>query len=429
MNIVNGWKQIFSREWLSENYPWLLIVMTFAFLSRKALFNAPILIMALGGCWLLYKRKDVIRSLPAFRYMILFFMCLWLPMVLALPDAVSSRAFGSAARFIAYPLMAAFVIFHLSKTARFQQAVYYGVCAVLIFFCVDALVQYLVGFNFFGFPYNGHHVNGMAYPHLGLGLVLAPMSPLLFEFVRRHAIRYKLVWLVLPLIIMVVILSSSRTAWFMLAVSMFIFAIYMLRFYQWKTILKLSVIAIVLLSVLGYVAYNTNQIRPRIDRTLLLFQGDYESIDEASSRRLSLWRTAWNIGSRNLTNGIGVRGFRKVYAQYAEKDDFWTNLPEFSKTGGTQTHPHQTGLEIFAETGLPGVIGLLLFWFLIFKVLRNIRPECAQDVVPWLIVLMVAVNPLNVHMAFYGSIWSTVVMMAMITGLAIASGKFKSDAK
>ena len=70
----------------------------------------------------------------------------------------------------------------------------------------------------------------------------------------------------------------------------------------------------------------------------------------------------------NWLNGIGPRGFRHVYVDYAQPDDFWIQR-------GTQgqTHPHFVALEVAGERGVVGLIRYLLFWFLVFSWLRKVR--------------------------------------------------------
>jgi O-antigen ligase len=129
-----------------------------------------------------------------------------------------------------------------------------------------------------------------------------------------------------------------------------------------------------------------------------LFSGDYETIDIATARRLPLWETAYDIFKSNPINGIGPRGFRYVFHNYAQPDSFWFNdLP--------QTHPHLLFLEIMTETGSIGIAGYFLFIFLVLKTLFFTKNNWGRF--PLLLPVLIAILPINAHMAFYGSIWST----------------------
>ena len=442
MNATINIRRWFTKERLLANSPALLIVLCFGLFVRKAAFNWPLAIMAITGIYLLIKHYKTITSSIQFRWFLVLFSCLWIPTLVALPDAEVIRSASSAGRYILYPLMAAFILFFFAKNNKLQKVVFYGACVVCIFFCVDGLVQYVFGRNLIGFPYDGQRLNGMSFPKYRLGTVLSVMSPLLFELVRIHAPRYKILWLALPLLVVIILLTATRSSWFMFAVAVFVYALYMMRLYPWNKLLRIFSVALTLIAVIGYAAYNTKQVKQRVDSALLMFKGDYENIDKATSYRLSLWATAWTMGTQNYINGVGVRAYRfeKVYSKYAGEKDFYLNRhkaniaahkskspdapsPEFR----AQPHPHQIFLEIFAETGLVGLVGYLLFWILSFKFIRTVKPEYASDVIPWFLVLIAAINPVNFHMAFYGHYWSSFIMLILMIGVAASTGKLKSD--
>ena len=65
--------------------------------------------------------------------------------------------------------------------------------------------------------------------------------------------------------------------------------------------------------------------------------------------------------------GIGPRGFRHVYEQYAGPDDHWLQNGHRG-----QTHPHSNIVEVLVETGLLGLTGYLLFYSYFFFSLKEI---------------------------------------------------------
>jgi O-antigen ligase len=149
----------------------------------------------------------------------------------------------------------------------------------------------------------------------------------------------------------------------------------------------------------------------RIRVTLGLFSGDYATMNEATASRLNLWSTAVKIIHEHWFNGVGPRGYRYVYTQYSAKDD------PFHADG--QTHPHQLVLEVLAETGLIGLGGLGVFCVVGFRFLR----ENALGLVlfPWYLGVIAATFPLNTHMAFYGSYWSSLIWWLILLVLAGAT--------
>jgi O-antigen ligase len=115
----------------------------------------------------------------------------------------------------------------------------------------------------------------------------------------------------------------------------------------------------------------------------------------------------------NPINGIGTRGYRHVYAEYAEADDYWI-------VGGRrgQNHPHLQLLEIGVETGLIGLIGFLcIYLFFVREFFQEARFSMKAL---WVLALLVAWFPLNTHLAFYGSYWSSFAWLLIPMALATA---------
>ena len=92
------------------------------------------------------------------------------------------------------------------------QRVLIGVLVLCAFWSIDASWQLVHGFNLLGFPYQGGRLSGIFHPDLKLGIVLATVSPFVFEAVRQLAVRC--VWVVLTLIpfFAVIVLSGSRSS-------------------------------------------------------------------------------------------------------------------------------------------------------------------------------------------------------------------------
>jgi hypothetical protein len=72
------------------------------------------------------------------------------------------------------------------------------------------------------------------------------------------------------------------------------------------------------------------------------------------------------------------------------------------------THPHELLLEIAVETGMIGLLGYLLalgYW------LRSSFFAARQGLataLPWMSAVIIAIMPINAHMAFYASFWSSI---------------------
>ena len=385
--------------WLKDNLAVILVLLGFFLFISKSLYNYPLGIMALIGLYRTIRSPAAILSLPHMKVFIYLFLCLWIPMLCALPDAFSFKA--SMKTVLPYSRFLFIGVYLISEAsgARIHKAIHLGVFCLLAFWCIDALVQFFFETDFFGYPYEKRHITGMFYPKNTIAHICAGLSPLYFELIRQ---KYKqspeLVLLLFPLFA-VILLSGRRAAWIMLAISVSGYLYYFIRTKSNASISPRKVMLIgiaLMLSMLAVLTVHEPSAR-RLKTTMGVFSGDYTTVNEATARRLPLWQTSLYIAKKHWINGVGPRGYRLVYTNFADEDDFW-------KQSG-QTHPHQLILEIFAETGVIGLCGLFLFSFFFYRFVRssNLDPL----VFSWAWAVVVVTFPLNTHMAFYGAYWSS----------------------
>lgn len=394
--------------WLQVNAAWLLIAATLALFATETLFNLPFWLMAIAGLYQSIRTPRLLWRDPHLRLAGLMFLCIWLPQLLALPDAANpARSLETVA---AYPhfYFAGIFILRALQDPRARSRVEAAIAIIISVWIADALVQYLAGANLLGYPSRPGQLSGMFYPKIRLGFLLAILAPVYLETVRQRCGGWSWLWLLAALLLIaVVLLGGRRVAWLMTGVSFAGYIIYLFRIGA----VSLRVIALVM--AIGGVGAGallaTNPaIAKRTYALLGLFSGDAMTMDQATSHRLPLWRTAVEIASSHWINGVGPRGYRYVFRDYAGDDNFYLRD---GRDG--QTHPHQLVLEVATETGGIGLAGLACFWWLFVTTgWRRLRaaPNCA----PWLIAGLVAWWPLNAHMAFYGSYWSSVCWWVLL---------------
>ena len=390
-----------------------------ALLSTKTLFNIPVGIMSvLGLIHLLRAPARMCRDEALSRTGVLF-LCIWLPMIASLPDAVNvAHSAKTTSLYLHFYLAAVYLAIEM-RDEGVRNTVFFGIAGLMIFCCVDALLQYFTGSDVFGYPYDGQILKGLFYPKQRLGIILAVFSPLYFEAVRQLSQRNRFVWLLMIPLIVVLMLTLKRSAWVMFALASFVYAWWLVarqsRQRRQVTALRLMILLVVMAVT---TAYSPN-LQRHVERSLGLFSTDFATADNATSYRLSLWRTGGRMFRANWLNGIGPRGFRHVYVDYAQPDDFWIQR-------GTQgqTHPHFVALEVAVETGVIGLVGYLLFWLVVFSWLRKVR-WLGEQTPAWIIAAGVAWFPLSAHFAFYGSYWSSVAWLLLAA--AIAADSANSD--
>ncbi len=414
--VVNSW---------ATRYGWLLVAAFILLQPFGNLFELPIAVMALLGLVFLLRQPRAVISSPALMPMLFVFGCFWIPMMVSLPDAVNfQRSLGTTLVFLRFPLAAVFALYALSmEEARQRLLVVLGV--VLTFNTLDIIVQAAAGYDLFGREWagSGSRMTGLIHDKLVVGHIMAVLSPVYFYWVREVAKKRVWLWLLAFLYAAAILLTGARAAWLMLGVGAGLFAMQMFVIervrWTWRVAGSFALLAV--MTVVGLM--QSPAWRGKLETTAGLMSGNYAKANAATSLRLPIWGVALRMAEDHWINGVGPRGFRYLYEQYAEKND-----PILENGKNTRaTHPHQFVLEIAAETGVIGLLGYLLalgYW------VRRGALACRASVVqalPWMTAVFIAIMPINAHMAFYASFWSCITWWLLAVSLAYLRGEGKGD--
>ncbi|WJW75271.1 O-antigen ligase family protein [Thiohalobacter sp. IOR34] len=412
---------------LRDNWRWLLILACLPLFATKTLFNLPMAIMMFIGIARFARAPGEVLRDPLLRLMTLLFLCFWLPILFSLPDAVNLKRAASTALVDLRFFFAGLFVIDTLRDATARRRLFLGAGLIGLGWTLDALLQMVLGYDLLGYPYNGERPTGIFHPKLRIGTVTATLSPLLFEFIRRGASRRPWLWLLLPAVLGLILVSGNRNAWLMLAVAGVFYVVYVARQIEWRQLLKLGLAGGLSLAVVLVLAMQYGPMQARMAQTLGVLSDDPQALDDATGRRLSLWQTAINTYRAHWINGVGPRGFRYVYLQYAEPDDYWVSRMKPGEQAYPQSHPHQMALEVAAETGTFGLLGYLLMAGLVLRELFRVGAEAQAEFWPWAIAVLVAWFPGNAHMALYASYWGTIAwwLLLVALGMLAADGRYR----
>ena len=363
-------------------------------------FNIAMGVVAGGGVFLLIQRPSVTKDWRV-RVFMAIFLCIWAPMVIGLIGAAEpERSLRTVTAFLRYPAAAIFVITLLNEATarRWMLAAAFAVTAA---WCIDGIVQWIAGVNVLGFPYDGKNLTGLFHPKRIIGLLLATLVPVMLGFAwqRRRWPVASAVWAVLAMVPLVVLLGGSRTSWLMLAVAAGAWGAwrYLRSTSRYRTPMAIAVVVAAAAAV--PFLHHIPGLESRLEQTKRLFSGSYEQIDQAVTGRLPIWGAAIGMWRDHPVTGVGPRGFRYLYLEYADE----RAARAVPKGHYGASHPHQTVLEVLVETGAVGLCGFALFWLILMSLFWRYRSEQTW---PWLCAVFVAFFPLNAHMAIYGTYWS-----------------------
>jgi hypothetical protein len=383
---------------------WAPVVLAWSFLLLLPFGRSselPIFIMAILGGVLIWRHgRQAVWEGGAKTFTVLF-LCIWIPIALSVPDSLWFKKSLSTA--LTYPrtyFAGLYLIWMLREDLARQRLLKLSAW-LLMFWIVDALIQAVVGYDLLGYAYP-ERLNGLYGPdNWKLGLTLAMLSPMVWEYVSRHGKKWQLAtaWLGSAA---VVLLASNRESWIVFALATLIWGwAYARRLGLHPARLMLPLILVAGFAGVG--AYQVNsKFAQRVDQSLAISDFSYEGLDAASSFRVHLWNNAVTVLEHHPVNGAGVRSYRYAYTQYAD-----TNDPYVSAEGIGMFYAHQLLLEVGSETGLIGLAGLLMFFLLFIRAGRGLpRNQTAWAV--W-VGASAWLFPINTHTAVYSAYWSLLV--------------------
>lgn len=373
----------------------LLIVSPILLLPIGRLAELPIAVMAILGMVYTFNnpRKQFFHW--PIKYFSLLFLLVWLPIALSYPDSYNpERTLKVVTGHIRFYLAGLYII-TLYRNPEISKTVSKWLFWVVLILIFDAFFQFMVGIDLFGYKYEGSRLNGLFGDDLKLGLILALLSPFLFfhSLSQPWPIR-TIIW---SSFLLILLLSGSRASWIITAVVTIGLVIYQIKCK--KIYIRQLLITLLLLLVSSVIIYTQSaSVQNRVNTSLLIFKGDRASIDQAISHRLPLWSIALRMINANPINGIGGRTFRDAYQDFAPEDDL------FLSADVTPTHVHQIILEVTAETGAIGLIGLVIFYVLF--IINTYRYGLKSDIsAVFSLCVLGVIFPLNTHLALYSSFW------------------------
>jgi O-antigen ligase len=399
----------------SNGYGWVFPALVVLLLPFQALIYIPLVIMALAGLFTVIYR-NLYRNVwhnRKFRLLIIVFSLIWLPMLVSLPDAVNmTRSASTTFSILPYLLVGFFIISTLDSDHQ-RERLNTAILFITSFWCLDALVQLFLGVDLFGNPYIVRtRLTGIFYPDMTLGLMLALFAPVVFAKLREMAaekIGGTGAIFIAACYITIVILAGSRTALIMLIIVIlcwFSYVSILNRHVSWRGIALSVAITIPVIATLTI-------LQPTNYGTLMKWPGtDLKALDRLTDHRLPLWDAAAHMSLEHWFNGVGPRGFRYAYDQYRPEAGKYDH--EFIHGS---THPHFALLEIAAETGLIGLCGIMILFYILFRILYEGSPNENLNVFPWFLGAVIAVVP-NVAKALYSTSWMTIVLCMIFVGIS-----------
>ncbi len=377
----------------------LIVLAVLVLLPIGRTSELPVMTAGLIGIGLLVRHRYAPIADPGLRLIVILFGCYWIPIALSgfaavMPQRTWMTAL-EASRFLPFAL---FVAWALRKAESWRPLIH-AVAAVAALWVMDAWVQFFTGYSLGGAPELERLSGIFGAENLKLGPVLAVLSPFFLVVARERAGRWGLL-IAFVSILLPILMAGSRAAWLSFALVTVVFGWRETRSYRRFLPLILGVLLGIALSA-GLMLRDSERFDARIEKTLLVFKGTEQAVDEASAGRLRIWHTALGMIEAHPLTGVGARGFRYDYASHAIAGDEFVD----EKTGEGASHAHQIVLEVLAETGITGLIFWLLGAWQAIRAWRRASLQQREHAFAPGLALVAMCFPLNTHFAFYSAWW------------------------
>lgn len=273
--------------------------------------------------------------------------------------------------YLRFIIFSCFICFVLDSYPNFKKYFLISIIFAFVFVQIDSIYQFYNNKDIFGFSKPNLRLTGPFKDRQIVGSYLSRLLPLLIfiYLVLKKNINYKLNLFIFSTAL-VVLLSGERTSFFM--ITFFIFS-YVFIYYNLKNLILFFLLYFV---VFFGLILSTNDVNERFyKQTLEGFaikkytktDGIDNYFDLKPKKGFYLYSRAHEVHYATSTKmfldnkifGVGPNMFRKK----CRENKF------FIEESSCTTHPHNTALQILAETGLLGFsFYALILFYLIFKI-------------------------------------------------------------
>lgn len=375
----------------------------------------PALLAALVGAWLIWRHGRALFAREAVRRWTVVFLLLWVPSLLSVPAAFNVKT--------AAGIVAVMPLFYLTGIAmllalegereRLLLARVIGV--VLVFWVVDALIQWVFGVDLLGVSLGGDgRVLGPFFDTTRMGTFIGVLLPVLLWLMAG----LRPWWALLAYVgaFAITVLNGTRTGQVLVLLVGMAWALRLPRRYLAPLILIPLILAVAMAGLVPAA-------KERMERTLAVRTLDFKTVDSVLSGRLTIWETAGHMVADRPLTGIGVGNFKYAYDRYATRPD------DLFRSGGAMgfvSHAHNMYIAVAADAGLIGLAGLLMIAILALRWYFIAPKEHREQAWPWALGLAVIGFPVNSQPVLIYAGWFPIPALLMCAMLmAVSPGRVK----
>jgi len=367
---------LFSKKDYSEKIIYyLLVLLPITLVSGPFLSDLSVTIISILFIKISYSKKLFFYYQNKYSKIFgLFIIILIVTSFFSLDPIISFKKVIFFFRFWIFALAVWYILDHENKLIKHLIISFTLVFLILI---IDGYIQYFFKANMFGWPMEGVRLSSMFKDELILGSYLSRMLPVFFALLiftkfDKKIYKYVLFFLIFVGVETLIFLSGERAAFFFVNASSLMLIITM-KNYKIFRIFSIITSVFLIFVLINFYPESKDRI---IDKTIVQsgFDKSDTSIDLNKNEKTKLTQkyifsiehhnhyiSSLKMFRDNKVTGIGPRMFR--FTCVKEKYNLWE---------GCSTHPHNTYVQLLAETGLIGFIyGLIIFIIIFFSIIKH----------------------------------------------------------
>ena len=261
---------------------------------------------------------------------------------------------SSSLFYFRYGILSLSIIYLSKKNENFPKLFLLILSLVFLFLIFDSFYQYFNGYNLTGYEYNGFRLSSIFGEEKILGSFFSRLFPIFFGLIilvfNKSVIPIIIGLITLVLIDTLIFLSGERTAFFYL-ILFSILVIILLK--DWRFIRMISfLLSLIIIFILVNIQPTLKN--RMITQTINQTQFFEEKKHIFSFEHENIYRIGLDMFKKNPIIGIGPKNFRIEC-----KKDIYKEID------GCRSHPHNSYVQLLAETGIIGFIAFISFFIFI----------------------------------------------------------------
>lgn len=345
---------------------YLIVFLPISLVSGPFLSDLSVSIITIIFIYLSFKKKLYFYYKNIFSKIFgVFFLILLLTSFFSLDPIIS---FKKTIVYFRFWIFALAVWYIFSKNRKLIDHLILSFTIIFLTLIIDGYIQFFFEKNILGWPIQGaSRLSSLFKDELILGSYLSRLLPIYFGLLvltnfDKKIYKYILFFIVFVGIETLIFMSGERVAFFFVNASSLMLIVTMKNYKSFR-IFSIITSIILILSLINLYPQSTNRI---FNKTIeqLGFNNNKNTSQRYvfSMEHQNHYISAIRMFKDNKITGVGPRMFRN---KCGEK--------KYNLFEGCSTHPHNTYIQLLAETGLIGFIfGLSIFFITIFFITKHL---------------------------------------------------------